>query len=1113
MISVRAPFLGGLDLDTAPSYIGKDRYLDALNITRDNVGGGQDLVISNIVGNQLVSYTYPSYNANDKVIGAYANTLRNTVIFMRYSVAGYHGVYEYNRTTGVITPIFVNLTDSGGDDILGFNSVDKITSICIYNRDEGDLLYFIDCLGRPTMMDTTLFKAGAYTPVTRDIINAGKNPPLSPPYYIYGNDTTKRSNNLLNKFFRFIYRWVYDDNTKSSWSPITSVVVPSSILDNTYTNVITNNNLITVSLTSGAKNVKAVELAVSYANKSNEWSDFGLVDSIDKATNSISDDTTFSYSFYNDSAYPVLNVRDTGALFYYIPDVANCMILANGNVLVMGGITEGYDRTLSPNVVITVNTTAAGSGSGVGSLIAVMSIINTVVGIRTMKIVFTGIPAVGTVVTVTLRRISDNTTVTIGTYTTVSGDTAASVAAQIGASIVAHGFTSVVIGTEVRFPYLIADYDTPLVTVTPPATSASVDSIATWKWSTSRRLGIVYYDKKGKTNGVLYDAKVVFPAYAENGSHQVLLPYINVKIYHVPPSWAYSYQFVMTKEPTAYKFWQTVSVNTTETDFIYYEVSFSVNAGKLPTTEKVCSYTFQDGDRMRLIREMSSQTVYSDLYDGQVLGLVVEPKINGIVQTGKTFIKVAKTSPLSTVNYSSNNFVIEIYRPGQNIANDENEPFFEFGQQFAIINPTLSTRVHSGGVTDQTTDYVTPAEVNLYRGDSYFRIRAIYLTDSGIGTFNVQDKNIVDTYLSAVSSLDGRPSAIDINARRQYYGAMLRFGQAYQANTNVNGLNAFYSDDFQDVDYAQGSVRRMTIRDRFIRIFQDYKVGVIPVFSQINKSTSGDVVVQTDQLLNPVQYYIGNYGIGTATESLWSFNNSDYFCDNNRGIICRLSNDGVTPISVAYKVNSWATQHIPLRTGSYKIYGCYEPKSNNYIAALEATDTDDAYTLSFDEETNAFESFLSYHPEMMVSLGALLISFKNGKLYTHDSTSYNTFYGTAYDSYIIPVFNDKLLEKKTWLSVNQVSSDVWDCPDIYGNAKTYGSQKQQTNIVAAEFANLESNFSASLKRDTNSPGGKINGFPIKGNWLAIKFRKQSATSLITLDMVSVKFLDSPLTVT
>jgi hypothetical protein len=1056
-----------------------------------------------------------------KVIGSKENTLRNTVVFMRWNSEDCHGIYEYDRATNSITKIFENLVDTNNVDVLGFTEHDKITSIAIYNRDEGDLLFFLDSLSRPTSLNITSFKAGTYTPVTRQIIDTAKMPPLNPPSYVYGNDTTYRSNSLMNTFFRFKQRWVYDDNEKSSWSPISQVNIPTQILDDTYSSVITNNNVITVSLDSGYKNVKAVEIAMSYAHKANEWVDFSLVESLDKSKLSIGDNTQYAYSFYNDSAYPLLDVIDSDALFYYVPDEANAMILANGNILVYGGITEGYDRTLSPNVTITINTTTAanvGDFSGFvylpppGSYIA-----------QVPQFTFGGTPLVGTVITIKLKRLSDNVLVTAGTYTTVSGDTYYSVIEALKTNINATSSGNSWFGathptpTKLQFDFYCEGAPvTPKyysqycdLIITPPSSSTS-DSVPAWKWSTTRRIGIAYYDQKGKTNGVLYDAKISFPAYAEDVSHNILLPYINVKIYHTPPSWAYSYQFVITKDPTTYLFWETVSVNTSESDYLYFEVTnFTTNSIKNPTTATVLSYTFQDGDRMRLIRRQSDQNVFADTYDASILGLLNEPTINGVVQTGKQFIKIKKVAPLSTVDYSSNFFIIEIYRPSRKIGENENEVFYEFGQQYSILNPTLSTRVHSGNVSNQDA-LGTPAESNLYNGDSYFRTRAIYLT-TNVATFSVQDKNVVDFYASSVSSVDGRPSVIDVNAKRQYFGALIRFGQAYQANTNVNGLNAFYADDFEEVDYSLGSVRRMTTRERFVRVFQDYKIGMMPLYSQINKTSNGDVVVQTDKLLNPIQYYVGNFGIGTAPESLVSYNNSDYFADNNRGVYCRVSNDGVTAISILYKINSWATDKLPQRIGNYKIYGGYDPKSNNFISALEATDTDDAYTIAFDEESNAFESFLSYHPENIVTLGTLLITFKDGNLYTHDSDFYNRFYGVDYESNISLVFNDNELFKKTWIGISQISNVIWDCPLIYSNVNSYGNQRQETSLATTEFKLLEQMPSASLKRDIHSRGGKLNGSAMKGNYLVVELRKTNANSLVYLAMVSMKYIDSPLT--
>jgi hypothetical protein len=386
-------------------------------------------------------------------------------------------------------------------------------------------------------------------------------------------------------------------------------------------------------------------------------------------------------------------------------------------------------------------------------------------------------------------------------------------------------------------------------------------------------------------------------------------------------------------------FWKSVTVDTTEADYIYFEVtSFETNATKNPTTAAVCSYTFKDGDRVRIIRDSDTPgVVFADTYDAAIEGYVFAPTIAGTVMTDKNYIKIKNIAPFTGNILNTKNYVIKLYSPTQQVATTENETFFEIGRQYDIINPTLSTRTHAGEVTDQVIGS-TPAEFNFYEGDSYFRNRKIAIGGVGYDSFNVMDSNVVDFYISAVSSIDGRPSVIDINARQQYYSTLIRFGQAYQANTNINGLNRFYGKNFDEYDYSFGDVQRIRVRDRQMRVFQKYKVGVVSLYSSIGKDANGlQVIFQTDKLLNPIQYYVGNFGMGT-TKFLTSNRFADYFCDNVSGAICRVSNDGVQSISTMYKMNSWANDNVRLRTGDHHIYLAFDPRLNNVVIALEAVE-------------------------------------------------------------------------------------------------------------------------------------------------------------------------------
>lgn len=182
-----------------------------------------------------------------------------------------------------------------------------------------------------------------------------------------------------------------------------------------------------------------------------------------------------------------------------------------------------------------------------------------------------------------------------------------------------------------------------------------------------------------------------------------------------------------------------------------------------------------------------------------------------------------------------------------------------------------------------------------------------------------------------------------------------------------------------------------------------------------------------------------------------------------------------------------------------------------FSGGSSTTTTSLAQTLSFDEELNHFESFLSLSPEMMCSIGTLLTTFKNGGLYTHDDVVYNRFFGETFDSEITPVFNQNTLEKKTYLAISEVASEVWDCPEIETSLNSYGTTKQQSNLIEQDFQTKEGVHHAGFLRDSNSQGGLIEGSSLKGNYISIKFRKQIPTNLVTLDILSLEYIDSPLT--
>jgi hypothetical protein len=216
-------------------------------------------------------------------------------------------------------------------------------------------------------------------------------------------------------------------------------------------------------------------------------------------------------------------------------------------------------------------------------------------------------------------------------------------------------------------------------------------------------------------------------------------------------------------------------------------------------------------------------------------------------------------------------------------------------------------------------------------------------------TIGIIEQSFNDTY-NLVTNSNGRPSVIDENARQTYFPTVIRFGQAYQQNTNLNATNRFFYDDFDEYDRTFGDVLRLHVRDRYLKVYQQFKVGNVPILTQIVKDVTGNPLqANSNQLINKIQYYAGDYGIGDAATSLAWNNFADYFVDNFRGVVCRLSQNGIEPLSILYKTNAFFVSktaayrkdlnnnvnEVGVYTGDPCIYGVFDANTNKYIIALE----------------------------------------------------------------------------------------------------------------------------------------------------------------------------------
>ena len=318
------------------------------------------------------------------------------------------------------------------------------------------------------------------------------------------------------------------------------------------------------------------------------------------------------------------------------------------------------------------------------------------------------------------------------------------------------------------------------------------------------------------------------------------------------------------------------------------------------------------------------------------------------------------------------------------------------------------------------------------------------------------------TYLESVKIQDKFNSTsmvkgIRVNTPEPNYGEERRkngliFSGLYNSRTGINELNKFNLTDgiTKDLEPNYGGIQKLFALDTNLLAFCEDKVfKILADKDALFNADDGVNVTATNLVLGQAMGFGGNYGISTHPESFAYFNNNIFFTDAKRGAVMQLtpSNGQLFPIS-RNGMSNFFRDRLGALNASNKIIGIYNGYKKMYILSIQGYNPSHAsigteslpsetteLTTGYSLASQGWTSRYSYIPETGVTLNNKFYTFKNGKVYLHNSNTANrnNFYGTAHNSEVQVIFNDNPTVISDWLSLNYEGGEGWEAVEIIGD--------------------------------------------------------------------------------
>ena len=201
----------------------------------------------------------------------------------------------------------------------------------------------------------------------------------------------------------------------------------------------------------------------------------------------------------------------------------------------------------------------------------------------------------------------------------------------------------------------------------------------------------------------------------------------------------------------------------------------------------------------------------------------------------------------------------------------------------------------------------------------------------------------------------------DDTSQNNRFNSMIYSG-IFNSRTGVNNTNQFSVAETitRSVDPAYGSIQKLYAEDTNLIIFQELKVQKALIDKDAIYTQEGQAVsTASNVVIGGIVPYAGEYGISTNPESFARFGYRKYFADRTKNLVLRLSQDGITEISM-YGMVDFFRDKLAQAGNNAPVIGGYDMHNKQYVISIQGPSTE---TVTFDEAVKGWTSRFSYYPD------------------------------------------------------------------------------------------------------------------------------------------------------